>query len=103
MLRPQARLDRQSEVRYYREVAGPAIAEGLVTAARDALNHLRRHPGTGSPTLGRELGIDSLRTWRLGRFPLFFIYFELADTIDVVRLLGERQDVASILAGELPE
>lgn len=97
ILRPKARQDRQNEVRYYREVAGVAVAESLVVAARDALNHIRRNPGTGSPLLGKEIGIEGLRTWRLGRFPLLWVYFELADALDVVRLLGERQDVASIL------
>jgi toxin ParE1/3/4 len=34
------------------------------------------------------------------KFPLLWCYFERGDHVDVVRLLGERQDVAAILVGE---
>lgn len=39
-----------------------------------------------------------LRAWRIGRFPALWLYFERPDHIDVVRLLGEREDIAAILA-----
>ena len=42
--------------------------------------------------------IPDLRTWRLSTFPLLWFYFEREDHVDVVRLLGERQDIGTILA-----
>jgi toxin ParE1/3/4 len=41
-----------------------------------------------------------LRSWPLRRFPVRWFYIERADFIDVIRLLGERQDLEAILAGE---
>lgn len=97
-LRPQALADRKDSVRYYRREAGPLIAENMVTAARKALDHIERNPGTGSPRIGQILDIPGLRSWRVSGFPLIWIYFEREDCLDVVRLLGERQDILSILA-----
>jgi len=92
VLRPQAREDRRSEVRYYRQEAGTAVADKLVKAMAKALQDLERNPSIGSPTLGRLLGIAELRTWRLQGFPLTFWYIERADHIEVIRLVGQRQD-----------
>ena len=54
----------------------------------------------GSLTLGKLLGIPGLRTWRVVKFPLLWCYFERKDHLDVVRLLGERQDIATLLGDE---
>lgn len=97
ILRPQARADLRSEILYYRKHAGKPIANQLVGAADDALQHLQDHPGTGSPRIGQILDIAGLRSWRLTGFPLIWFYFEYEDRLDVVRLLGERQDILSIL------
>jgi toxin ParE1/3/4 len=101
VLRPQARRDRQLEVRYYRKEAGSKIAVHLVAATNAALDQIELDPGIGSPLLGAVLGIPDLRTWRVTKFPLLWFYFERDDRLDVVRLLGERQDIAAILAGSL--
>ena len=100
-LRPQAKLDRLSEVRYYRREAGIPVAERLVDATGRALDQIEQQPGMGSPVLGKTLDIPDLRTWRVSGFPLLWLYFERADHLDVVRLLGERQDVEAILAREI--
>lgn len=99
ILRPQAKCDRQAEVRYYRKEAGTKVAVRLVVATNAALDKLELEPGVGSPTLGKDLGIPDLRTWRVTGFPLLWFYFERDDHLDVVRLLGERQDIATILTG----
>src|SRR5213594_4417185 len=57
-------------------------------------------PGIGSPALGKMLDITGLRAaclraWRVSRFPL--LWFERDDHLDVDRL-GERQDIAAMLA-----
>lgn len=96
--RPQARADLRAEVAYYREHAGKPIASRLVGAIDAALRYLEQNPGTGSPRIGRTLDIPGLRSWRLSGFPLIWFYFERADYLDIVRLLGERQDILSILS-----
>jgi len=96
-VRPQARLDRLAEVRYYRQEAGSAIAERLVRASAQALDQIEQQPGMGSPTLGKSLDMEGLRTWRIKGFPLIWFYFERADHLDVVRLLGELQDAVALL------
>jgi toxin ParE1/3/4 len=37
----------------------------------------------------------------VAHFPIRWLYFERPDFVDVVRLLGERQDIAAILAADL--
>ncbi|MDE2095311.1 MAG: type II toxin-antitoxin system RelE/ParE family toxin [Burkholderiales bacterium] len=97
ILRPQAMRDRQIEVRYYREVAGAKVPVRLVKAANAALDQIELDPGIGSPVVGKTLGITGLRTWRVSGFPLVWFYFERDDHLDVVRMLGERQDIATII------
>ena len=43
-----------------------------------------------------------LRAWRLSRFPALWRYSERAAHLDVVRLLGEREDIGKILDGDEP-
>ncbi len=100
VLRPQALLDQQGEVRYYRKQGGARLAVKLAKASNEALDQVEVDPGMGSPTLGKLLGIQGLRTWRVAKFPLLWCYFERKDHLDVVRLLGERQDIATLLGDE---
>lgn len=76
------------------------MAVKLANATHTALDQLELDPGIGSPTLGKLLGVPGLRTWRVATFPLLWCYFERGDHLDVVRLLGERQDIASILGDD---
>jgi len=100
VLRPQALRDQQDEARYYRNEAGTQVAVRLVKATNAALDQIELDPGIGSPVLGKRLGVPGLRTWRVAKFPLLWFYFERGDHLDVVRLLGERQDIAVILGTE---
>lgn len=100
VLRPQALRDQQAEVRYYRGQGGARLAVKVAKASNKALDQLEVEPGMGSPRLGDLLGVPELRTWRVGKFPLFWCYFEREDSLDVVRLLGERQDIVAILGDE---
>ena len=100
VLRPHALRDQQGEVRYYRQESGTRVAVKLAKATNDALDQIELEPGMGSPRLGKLLGIPGLRTWRVGTFPRQWCYFERADHLDVVRLLGERQDITAILGAE---
>lgn len=101
-LRPRARQDRRDEVRHYRDEAGPKVAAKLAGVLQRALDTLEQNPAIGSPSLGRELGIDGLRTWLIDGFPLTFWYFERESHVDVARLVGQRQDALRIDPDESP-
>jgi len=100
VLRPQALRDQQGEARFYRKEGGTRPAVRVAKATSDALDKIELEPGMGSPRLGKLLGIPGLRTWQVGKFPLLWRYFERRDHLDVVRLLGERQDILAILGDE---
>ena len=87
-------------MRYYRKEGGTRLAVKVAKATNEALDRVELEPGMGSPRLGRLLGIPGLRTWRVGKFPLLWCYCEHGDHLDMVRLLGERQDVIAILGDE---
>jgi toxin ParE1/3/4 len=90
----------QEALPYYRKEGGSRVAVKLANATNAALDQIELDPGIDSPTLGKLLGIPGLRTWRVAKFPLLWCYFERGDHLDVVRLLGERQDLAAILGDE---
>lgn len=100
ILRPQALRDQKGEVRYYRKEGGARVAVKAVKATNSALDQIELDPGIGSPVLAKRLGIPGLRIWKVAKFPLLWCYFERGDHLDVVRLLGERQDIATILGAE---
>ncbi|MBC7484743.1 MAG: type II toxin-antitoxin system RelE/ParE family toxin [Rhizobacter sp.] len=100
VLRPQALRDQQGEARYYRKEGGTRVAVKVAKATNASLDQIELDPGIGSPTLGKRLAVSGLRTWRVAKLPLLWCYFEHEDHLDVVRLLGERQDIAAILGDE---
>ena len=100
ILRPRAEEDLVETARYYAEQGGPELGERVFDAAVAALGPIQRIPGTGSPRLGSFTGIPGLRSWGVEGFPLRWFYFEADSFLDVVRLLGERQDIAAILGEE---
>jgi len=73
------------------------LAERMFDAALAALHPIQRMPSMGSPRLGKLCEIPGLRAWRVKNFPMQWLYFEATDHLDVVRLLGDRQDILAIL------
>jgi toxin ParE1/3/4 len=102
-LRPRAEQDLVDAARCYAAEGGIALGERFFDAALAALEPLERMPAIGSPRLGVACGIPGLRSWRVEGFPLQWFYFEAEGWLDVVRLLGERQDIAVLLSGMEPE
>lgn len=96
-LRPAAENDLVDAARHYAQVGGRALGKRMFDAALLALEPVRRNPSMGSPRLGRMCEIPGLRSWRVDGFPLTWLYFEAKVHLDVVRLLGERQDIVAIL------
>ena len=76
------------------------MAVRVIKATNEAVDQIELEPGMGSPRLGNLLSIPGLRTWQVAKLPLLWCYFEREDHLDVVRLLGERQDIAAILGEE---
>lgn len=101
-LRAIAAQDIQSATEYYRTEAGPDTALAFVDSLETAIDHLRRHPLTGSPRFAFELEIPELRSWRLERFPYLLFYVTGDDLIDIWRVLHVRRDVPTHLADEPP-
>lgn len=99
-LRPQALADRKEAARYYRRQASPAVAKKMVAAIRTALDQIECNPGMGSPRIGQLLDTPQLRSWRVTGFPLVWFYHERDDHLDVIRLLGERQDIMTVLGDD---
>ncbi len=83
--------------RHYATVGGVDLGERLFDAAVAALEPVQRMPAIGSPRLGLLCEITGLRSWRVTGFPMQWLYFEAEDHLDVVRLLGDRQDIVAIL------
>lgn len=96
VLRPLAREDRRAEVQHDRKEAGASVAAKLVEELAKAQRDLAQNPAIGSPTMGKALGIDGLWTWRVNGFPLSLWYFERADHLEVVRLVGQRPQQSDI-------
>ena len=96
-LRPQAEADLIDAAQHYAQAGSPELAERMFDTALAALKPLERMPAMGSPRLGQLCEISGLRAWRVPDFPMQWLYFETADHLDVVRLLGDRQDIVAIL------
>jgi toxin ParE1/3/4 len=99
-LRPQAEADLVEATRYYAKEGSVELAERMFDAAIAALELIQRMPAMGSPRLGQLCEIPGLRSWRVTGFPMQWLYFEANDHLDVVRLLGDRQDIVAILTDE---
>jgi toxin ParE1/3/4 len=55
-------------------------------------------PAMASPRLGQLCELPGLRSWRVTGFAMQWLYFEFDGHLDVVRLLGDRQDIVAILS-----
>ncbi len=97
-LRAQAEADLVQAARQYAKEDSVALAERMFDAALAALNSIERTPAMGSPRLGQLCEIPGLRSWSIADFPMQWLYFEADDHLDVVRLLGDREDIVAILS-----
>ena len=97
-LRPQAQADLVDATRHYAAQGSIDIAERMFDAAIAALETVERMPAMGSPRLGQLCDIPGLRSWRVTGFSMQWLYFESKGHLDVVRLLGDRQDIVAILS-----
>jgi toxin ParE1/3/4 len=101
-LRGAAKQDLSDAAVYYAEQGGLALGEDFLLEATAELSRIEDMPGLGSLRAGQLCGVDGLRAWPVKRFPLRWFYFERDSHLDVVRLLGDRRDVAAVLRSLLP-
>ena len=99
-LRPAAEDDLIEEARHCAREGGGGLGERMFDAALGALKPTERMPGIGSLRLGQLCDIPGLRSWRVTGFPVQWFYFEADDHLDVVRLLGDRQDIIAMLTAD---
>ncbi|MFN4116114.1 MAG: type II toxin-antitoxin system RelE/ParE family toxin [Inhella sp.] len=96
-LRLQAEADLLRTTQFSAEEGGVPLAGRCFDTAPAALEPIARMPAMASPRLGQLCEIPGLRCWRVTDFPLQWLYFEAADHLDMVRLLGDRQDTVATL------
>lgn len=96
-LREIAQRDIEAAVDHYAAEAGEAIALRFVDALEQSFRMIARHPAAGSPRLGYELQLPSVRTHGLRGFPYLVFYVEREDHIDVWRVLHGRRDIPAWL------
>ena len=97
VLRRAADADIRGAILFYRDEAGLGVARNFVNDLEEALKHLSRHPGSGSPRYGTDLSIPGLRSWILRDFPHVVFYREEESRIDVWRVLHAHRDIPDTL------
>jgi toxin ParE1/3/4 len=85
---------------HYRQVGGKVLQLRFIDAFAAALEHVRRHPASGSPRYADLLPADELRCWPLKRFPYLILYVDHPDRIDLLRILHGQRDVPALLQSE---
>lgn len=96
---PRARANRDVDeaIAWYLSEDAPQAALGLIDALEHAYAHIARHPATGSTRYAHELSLPGLRSWPLKSYPHLVFYVELADSIDVWRVLHGQRDIPAWL------
>lgn len=102
-LRPLAERDLIERTRYYRREAGDDVAARFFDSAVRSLDAIGASPGLGSPLVGERCGVPGLRLRRIHGFPCGWYYFVVGRRVDVVRLLADMQDLASMLGEAEPD
>jgi toxin ParE1/3/4 len=84
---------------YYEHVA-PHMVDKFLRAAERATEHMERFPDTGSPRYAHELGIDTLRFWRLAKFPYAWFYTQDESSLYVVAFVHLESDIPASLQSD---
>jgi toxin ParE1/3/4 len=95
-LAPVAKDDIVEITDYYTDISAE-LAENFVSELEATLHALCQQPGLGSRRYAHLLPNQSLRVWRLDRFPFLLFYLVDGAWIDVLRVLHERRDISANL------
>jgi plasmid stabilization system protein ParE len=96
VMRAPARQDWRDEVRYCRREAGSEVANRLADRLQKSVRDIEVNPSIGSLLRGDELGIVGLRARLVDGVPLALWYFEREELVDIVRIVGQRQDAMGV-------
>jgi toxin ParE1/3/4 len=91
----RARVDRDvhEAIDHYLGEGAERAALKFIDALEQALQHIGRHPATGSPRYAHELDLPGLRCWQVKGYPHLVFYFERDDHVDVWRVLHGSRDI----------
>ena len=95
--RARARQDVDEAIEFYLAEAGPDVALRFIAALERTYQAMSRHPATGSPRYGQDLGLPGLRSRPLRGFPYIVFYLERQHDLDVWRVLHARRDIPAWL------
>jgi len=98
VLRERAEADIDETAAHYLAEGGADLALRFIDALETAIDHIGKHPATGSPRYAVELDLPGLRCWRLKRFPYLIFYVERESHVDVWRLLHGQRDIPAWLS-----
>lgn len=90
-------------VRRYSSTASADVARSFAGAVRDAVQHLRLFPATGSTRWDLPLYWPELRSWPVSGFPYLLLYAESDDTIDIYRILHNARDIPESLREDMED
>ena len=92
-LNAAAEADLLSAHAYCLKESGADLADRFLFAVEDALEHIGRHPGTGSPRYANAADLIGLRFWLVSSFPYAVSYIERDTFIEIVRVLHQASDI----------
>lgn len=85
-------------VDHFLETAGSAVALRFVDSAERAFDQLAAMPGLGALLGLDELPYEDIRRWHIDGFgSLMILYREVADGVEIVRVLHTARDIPALL------
>ncbi|AWM40150.1 Plasmid stabilization system protein [Gemmata obscuriglobus] len=83
---------------HFLERAGPAVALRFLDAAEHAFEQLVAMPRIGAVLGLDELPYEDIRRWQIDGFGrLMILYREVADGVEVIRVLHAARDIPAVL------
>ncbi len=99
-LSPRFREDVEQAVDWYLVEAGAAVAERFVAAVESAVRLVASRPGFGSRHLAGLIGIPTLRSRPVERFPYLILYLPRGDDMVLLRLPHGNRDVPPTIGAD---
>ncbi len=99
--RAKARQDLVEIFRYYSREAGLRIAHRFFAQAEATFSRLAGMPGLGTRYDHRHPALAEVRFFPVSRFRKYIVFYrQVADGIEIVRVLHGARDIAGILSEE---
>jgi toxin ParE1/3/4 len=89
--------DLDRAVDHYQITAGTDVVIDFLHDFNNAVAHISRFPGSGSPKYGYEPSLEGIRFWPLKKFPFLIFYIESEFQIDVWRVIHGNMDITAQL------